>query len=841
MPGSSLRATFRAALLIGVALATAASADAQAAFKIDVPAQPLADALRDLARQTSTNIIFEPALVKGIDAAALHSDTTIDAAIATVLKGTSLAAQRTSADTIVIKRVPSRSTSWNSLPAAPPDSAERSPLRLAQVPTATATAGTSMPATVGDSARLEEIVVTAQKKEERLQDVPVPVTAINAESLVDGNQLQLQDYYSKVPGLDLALGTRGEPLVAIRGVASVYANPTVGIVVDDLPQGSSIGNGGGFSAADIDPSELSRVEVLRGPQGTLYGATSMGGLIKYVTVDPSTAGVSGRLQVGTDGVRNAADPGYSVRGAINIPLTDTFAVRASGFSRQEPGYIDNVVSGQRDVNRSDAYGGRLAGLWKPTENLSLRLSALFQDSKRRGSDQADFGLADWQQNNLPGTGWLDRRNQAYSAILTLRIGAATLTSLTGYNICDFSTSFDLSVFFGAVAQDEFAVAAAAFPESLKNRRFSQELRLAVPITAKADWLLGAFVSDERTHWSQTVDAADPVTGATAGELDYTTYPSTYREYAAFTNLTFHVTNRFDVQAGVRESQDRQTFAQTDVGDLQLEGGSFSTVRATENAFTYLLTPQLRVSPDVMVYARFASGYRPGSPNPAVPGVDLPQKSDPDETRNYELGLKGEALSHVLTFDASLYYIDWQHIQLNVFEGSFSYNVNGGNARSQGVELAAELRPHPGLKIAAWVAWNDAVLTQALPANATVAGDAGDRLPLSSRWSGNLSVEEELRVAGEWTGFINGALSYVGNRAYNFVPLPPRQLYPAYAQMDLRLGARSDSWAITVYANNIADRRGVTGGGFGTIIPAAFTYIPPRTIGLTVARLFAALK
>src|SRR5262249_11729294 len=147
-------------------------------------------------------------------------------------------------------------------------------------------------------AQIEEIVVTAQKREERLQDVPVPVTSMSADALVEQNQLRLQDYYSKVPGLNLELdGTTGVPTVSIRGVTTGgQTNPTVGVTVDDVPYGSSTFIGGGFVSPDIDPSDLTRVEVLRGPQGTLYGVSSIGGLLKYVTLDPSTDGFTGLVQ-----------------------------------------------------------------------------------------------------------------------------------------------------------------------------------------------------------------------------------------------------------------------------------------------------------------------------------------------------------------------------------------------------------------------------------------------------------------------------------------------------------------------------------------------------------------
>jgi outer membrane receptor protein involved in Fe transport len=164
-----------------------------------------------------------------------------------------------------------------------------------------------------------------------------------------------------------------------------------------------------LTAPDIDPSELAQVEVLRGPQGTLYGASSIGGLLKYVTVDPSTDALSGRIQAGTSSVRNGAELGYSFRGSVNIPLSDTLALRASGFTRRDPGYIDDPMLNAEGVNKVTTQGGRLSALWRPSHEFSWKASALYQDSKASGSPYVDVqpGLGNLQQSDVRGTGDVD--------------------------------------------------------------------------------------------------------------------------------------------------------------------------------------------------------------------------------------------------------------------------------------------------------------------------------------------------------------------------------------------------------------------------------------------------
>jgi iron complex outermembrane receptor protein len=853
-----------AILLCGVVATAFAMAD-EAPRAINIPSGNLSNALVLLAKQSGTELMYRPDQVRDIKTHGARGNFTAHEAVLLLLKDTPLEL-RTEASGALLVIDPSRlegSSARASADATENESGDVTKevgkntsrdFRLAQVDK-----GNSGPeiaqrspevgpeagqASTGQKPALDEIIVTAQKREERLQDVPVPVSVLNADSLVLNGQTQIQDYYSKVPGLDFNMGIRDEPVAAIRGIFNVYGNPTIGILIDGIQQGSSISNGGGYTVPDIDPAELDHIEVLRGPQGTLYGASSMGGLVNYVTIDPSTAGVTGRLEAGVQGVRNGASTGYSERASINVPLSDTLAVRASAFTRTDPGYVDNVVTGQHGVNLTDSQGGHLAMLWKPSDDMSLKVSALIQGSQRHGAADVEIapGFSDLQQNNLPGTGYDHLQDHAYSVIFSDKFGGITLKSLTGYNVHTIVDSFDDTGSVGDLAQSTYGVSGAAIPEYQKNRRLSEELRLSGAIGARIDWLVGAFYADEKTTFVQPVTAVDASTGAVAGLLDLSSYPNTYSEYSGFAELTFHFTDRFDVQLGGRESRDHQVFTQTDIGAFQLEGGD-ADVRTSEDAFTYLLTPRFKISPDLMVYARLASGFRPGSPNvlpsPALlpPGLVLPAVYAPDKTQNYEVGLKGDFLDHRLSIDTSLYYIDWKNLQLSLASEGFGYYANGAAAKSEGIELSVQSRPLTGLTLAGWIASDDAVLTQDLPAASTAYGVAGDRLPLTPHWSGSLSIEQEERLTSQMTGFIGASASYVGERLYNFQPTPQRQSYPAYTKTDLHAGIRIDSWTVNAFVNNAADKRGLLGGGIGYIDPQRFVVIQPRTIGLSVSKAF----
>jgi iron complex outermembrane receptor protein len=825
--------------LLALLTAVTANASPKPAIDFSIAAQPLSTALIELSKQAHIQVLTAGYAVEGIAASNVAGKLTVDAAVVRMLKGSGFGYRFVDEKTLILVKERAE-TSASGVPGQPDTHSggdAEAQLKLVQGEGSVGAAATE---SASSNTKLEEIIVTAQKRSERAQDVPVPVTAISADALVDSNQLRVQDYYASVPGFSVSPtpGAGGSQTLLIRGISTgSNTNPTVGVTVDDVPYGSSTAFAGN-QTPDIDPSDLARVEVLRGPQGTLYGASSMGGLLKFVTVDPSTDGISGRVQADASSVYNGDKPGYGFRGAINVPLSDILAIRASGFTRKDPGYIDNPVRHVNGINRADFHGGRISVLWKPSERFSMKLGALYQHSKGDGWNDVDVlpGLSGLQQDYIPGAGAYDRKIQAYSAIMTAKIGNADLTAVTGYNINEFSASFDLTYALAQLAQTDFGVSGVPVFTDSKNSKFTQEVRLSVPIGQRIDWLFGAFYTYEDAPFAQDIWAEDPVSGAKVGDLGHQTAPSTYAEIAAFTDLTFHVTDRFDIQAGGRESEIRQTSSGSGGGAVY---GTFVNpkVHSKANAFTYLLTPRFKVSPNFMVYARFASGYRAGGPN-SNPDPAVPRQYDPDKTQTYEIGAKADVLDHTLSFDASLYHIVWKGLQLNLNDLSNNtvYTTNGGRARSQGVELSVESRPLTDLRIGAWIAYSDAVLTEDFPSNGAY-GISGDRLPFSSRFSGNLSLNQDFHLPGDFTGFVGGALSYVGNRVGTFVGSPLRQQYPGFAKTDFHAGVRNDSWTATVFVNNITDKRGLLGGGIGNYPPFAFSYVAPRTVGVSLSKAF----
>lgn len=713
-----------------------------------------------------------------------------------------------------------------------------------QSPTAPARSGTGSPE---EAQTANDIVVTAQKREQRLQDTPVPVTALVGTDLTDTNQVRLQDYYYKVPGLALSEGYGGMPLIAIRGITTGgFTNPTVGIVLDEAPFSLSVGTNS--FAPDIDPSELQRVEVLRGPQGTLYGAASIGGLVKYVTIQPSTDRISGRVQGGLTATDGGADLGYNWRAALNLPVSQDLAVRISGYTGRDPGFIRNIQTGEQGVNYRDNDGARLALLWRPAETLSITLSALMQNSRRHGSDEVDRNLNGFEHDLLAGTGTYDRKRIAYSALIEGEIGGVQATSVTAYNIDRLSASVDQTAsaggFFTQVANDTFGVDGSANEFRQRVRKFSQEVRFTIPVTSDIQWTLGGFYTKEDVASVSDFLGVNSATGEVAGSIGSFGTPTSFREYAAFTNLAVQLTDRFDVQFGLRASWNRQSLGQVRTGPLSLlffgvDPSVQPAIRVSDNSITYLVTPRFRVSDDLMIYARFASGYRPGGPNPPCGVAGVPCSFNADRTQNYEVGIKGNILDRAITFDASVYYIDWSDIQTNLLapDGANAFTANAGQARSKGVELALELRPTRTLTISASGSYNDASLTRDLPPTATIFAREGDRLPYSSRFTGSLSVEQRFPIASEVEAFVGATASYVGARRGIFQATPVRTRMPAYEKLDLTAGVRWDNWSVSAYLNNVTNSRGILRNELDSSAPNFVTYIQPRSAGLSIARSF----
>jgi len=721
----------------------------------------------------------------------------------------------------------------------------------------------SSPAEHGGSS---DIVVTAQKRQERLLDVPVSITAVTSETLVEQNLVRISDYFSRIPGLQYA-GNRVTNL-SLRGVASGgTTNPTVSIVIDDVQFGSSTFQGQ-QPIPDFDPATLARIEVLRGPQGTLYGASSLGGIIKYVTTQPDLQEFSGRVEMGAN-VPKGGDLGWSGRGSLNVPLIeDRVALSVSGYYRDDPRWIDNVRTTAATLPRDNAntvktWGGRASLLVKPIDDLTIVASALRQrqDTAYGTTERvcpecsvpatptnftSVFG--DYANSLAPASG--ESKYSLYTVRGELDLDAVKVTSISAWGESESVANSDVTTTFPYLLPIYAPGGNVIIANGDSSTKFSQELRLSGENKA-FDWMVGGFYTKEHAAIAQELAVYDN-SGAFVLVPFSSSGPSSYQEKAAFGAVTVHLSDKFDVQFGGRYAQNRQTYFSQAVVDSRAAAVLGLTRqnpvrKSKEDAFTWLVSPSYHINDDLMVYGRIATGYRPGGPNTSVAPVET-YKSD--SVTNYELGLKGYIFDRLLSIDVSAFQIDWDDIQLQntAVPSNFTYFTNASKARSRGIEAAMTVKPWEGFVLDANATVLDAKLVRDIPgvAGATVLnGKAGDRLPYSARFTANLSVQQDFRLSDETTVFLGGNLSYVGQRYSEFTStsagaLRPRISMPSYSVVDLRFGASFDKAGVQInaYVRNLFDERGVitATNRNGVVVPNA-VFLQPTTYGFTVAKSF----
>ena len=723
--------------------------------------------------------------------------------------------------------------------------------------------------TEGPSAGAEagEIVVTAQKRTERLIDVPVSVSSVASVNLIRQNIVGLRDFSTRIPGITVAGNSTQS--IAIRGVSTGGGtNPTVAILIDDVPFGSSTYLGKP-PIPDFDPAVLERVEVLRGPQGTLYGASSIGGLVKFVTREPDTKVFSARAEIGGNTVADGGQ-GWSARGSANIPIVeDRVALSVNGFYRKDPQWLDAIVpEGARvkDANENKVWGGRAALLLKPTDNFTLTLSALYQKSRNALQSPANVPICSTCATT-PSTITFDPSTDSqtavssvvptlgklelYSARGVLDVGFGQLISITAWGRSRVDSTADLSSRFRrpleTIASPPYPAGGTyLFAEPIDTNKFSQELRLT-GFGKTADWMVGMFYTNEDSKIRQAIIRPDFAAPIYDGNNI-----SSYQEKAAFADITFHLTKQFSVQFGGRyanNQQDYNVISTIAVPAQHLFGlNENSLYRSKENAFTWLIAPTYHFSRDLMAYARVATGYRPGGPNT----VSSNPTFEHDTTTNYELGLKGTVLDRMITFDVALYQVDWKDIQLQntALPSQFVFFTNGKRARSRGVESQLTVRPWSGMTLDANATIGKSELTQTLSRSTddqqTLAGAAGDRLPYSTRFTGNLSVQQEFPLSSDLSGRVGFNVNHVGNRfgdlnqdisnrGSSAAPFGRPKL-PAYTLVDLTAGLSvAKRFEINLYVRNLFDKRTplIVDTGNGVRSPQAI-FSTPRIAGINIS-------
>jgi len=726
----------------------------------------------------------------------------------------------------------------------------------------------------------EEVVVTAQKRTEAIAEIPASVTVVPEQLLEQQRVDDFKDLLPLVPGLSLTETRPGSTRVTLRGINTGGVASTIGIYFDDVPFGSSTGlANGSISAGDFDTFDVARVEVLRGPQGTLYGASSLGGVLKFVPNRPRNDRFEARLLGSAETVDNG-DPGYSVTGMANVPLGAKAAVRASGFYRSDSGFIDsignnpvpslatpgvNVIGGTRvanGLNALDRFGGRLAVLVEPSKRFSVTVGAQIQDIDTDASSVVDADPRSLEPlNPTPVQSsyqkeFNDTKYRVYNGTIDGDLGPARLQSVTSYGTFETDFQSDLAIAtnltggppLSALVTQLFGNArtrplSAVLPQTTSTDKFTQELRLVSAKSKAFDWLVGGYYTNEDSAIKQKITAVEAGTDDVATGIPIladVALDSTYEEIAGFANATWHATPRFDLALGGRLSHNKQVASQRSDGPLAGGPAQFDDVKSSESPFTFSFAPRFEIGKSSSIYGRVATGFRPGGPNvlpPAAP-ASVPRTYDSDRLTSYEVGLKaGGRPADKFSLDLAGYYLDWEDIQLFLIVNNFGINGNGGTAASKGFEIAASAFPTSGLTLSVNAAYTDAKLTQ--DTSASVGGKDGDPLPYVPDWSFGLNADYEWTVKSRTRTYVGGSLGYTGERPVAFNNRAADgsiRRADSYVSLNLRAGAYHGRWSVELYGKNLTNDLGVTSIGTAGPLPngaLGLSLTRPRTIGLSV--------
>ncbi len=732
--------------------------------------------------------------------------------------------------------------------------------------------------------RAEDIVVTAQKRTELLAEIPQSISVVGEDTLERQQARSFTDYVELVPSLSITQSNPGETRVILRGINTGSVGSTVAIYVDETPFGSStsLGNAA-VLAGDFDTFDLQRVEVLRGPQGTLYGSNSLGGVIRFVTNRPALGEYEMRAQAGVEFV-DGGGTGWSGNALVNVPVGDNIAVRASGFYRRQAGFVDVIGRTlEKEADEADIYGGRISALFEPSDALSLRLTAIAQNIRAGSPSSYEADPITKQPITAdPYTGaqlsglnrvefYADNNDvdyRLYNGTVDFDLGFATLTAVTSYGTLKQDQRTDNSIAFGPTVTFVYQAlggrtdtVGALLEAPLDQKKFTQEVRLSSPDSNVFEWQIGGYYTDEKVKLHQELipfvqDTAELFDPTVLGFADLLTLDlnSDYEEIAGFANADFHITPRWDVGGGIRYSHNEQNVVQIEQGAFQplqgLPSPNITDGDSSENVFTWSASTRYELSDLSSVYARVAKGYRPGGPNVIPPGAgpDFPVQYDADTLISYEVGLRGETADRSFAFDGAVYYLDWNDILIfGAFDsaiGPVGANDNGGGARVYGAELSATLRPTAGLQLAVNGAYNDAKLTDDTPP--VTGGLDGDELPYTPKFTTTLSLDYEWALGGGALGgamaFIGGDVQLVSDQSAAFDPayratFGRRLDLDGYEKVDLRAGVDFGAFSVTAYARNLTNTLGLSNvGEFGTRPGTLVSASPirPRTVGLSVA-------
>ncbi len=700
-----------------------------------------------------------------------------------------------------------------------------------------------------EAAVIDEIIVTGTKRAQPLQEVGVAITALNLDEFSSIGLSSINDILDYAPGTGVTShGQRGAGEIHMRGANNEGGSSIVSVYIDDIPITSSIaGSLGNLFTFDNLLGDIERIEIIKGPQGTLYGANSVGGVIRYVTGDPATGELTGRVGGDFSTVAHG-DFSHEYSGFASIPLVeDKVGVSVSAFYSDRAGYVDRT-NGDEDINDSESYGLRGSVRFNLSEQASLDLSALYTENEYDDSGAIELvALGPMQGEPMSGDYTTTRGSspsavdyQVYSAAFNADLDWATLTVSGGRSEFSSVSSIDLGSaigFINLIFPGTAPHTSATNTASNGFEKWVSEVRLTSPLSDKFEWLVGLYYTDEESHNSQEIGVV-PDPGAVVGVFNF---PATYEEVSVFANLTYYLTPDFDLSFGMRHASADLAF--DTLQDGALAGGRTEFVDDDKDSReTWSAGLRYRPNDDAAFYFRAASGYRPPYLTLPVdltalfgPGAKADALVDADSMWSYELGAKGSLMEGVLSYDLALWMIDWKDFQADRVVVFFPTTDNAvANIDAQGVEASLTLRPADGFVIRSSLTYTDSEVDGDDPTLGLTDGESVRYIP---EWTASILGNYDFSLSPELDAHVGAGLRYHsgwdnewGAAALGGLNVPSGKT----AIIDVNLGVTiSERYHVKLYATNLFDEyeySRTTNNGFSVFAPL----VRPRTVGLNVS-------
>jgi iron complex outermembrane receptor protein len=710
------------------------------------------------------------------------------------------------------------------------------------------------------NSELEEVVVTAQRRVENLQDVPLSVQAFDQTALTQGGIKTINDLVLRTPGVDVSGNIPGNAVITIRGVAPIGGLPTTAMYIDDVPI-TGIINTSYTGSPDPRINDTASVEVLKGPQGTLYGDSAMGGAVKFISNRPDASAFSGHFNLEGDSTQDAADS-YEASGTVNAPIIDNkLALRTSFAFRRDGGYLDNVSPFTGDVNGDNVNvyktaAARVALGITPDDTLTIIPAVLYQ--RGSGADRS------YSTDNIPGPGpapsyfstaslspfekmtYQPEPSTDRMTLTTLTMekhfGAADLTAISGYfdrvnyEVTD-ATPYVLGALQGSPLYAPFSNLLTTSYTTNTTQSFTQEVRLAShDSSARFNWTGGVFFSDERFNFYQPVVSPGLTSNLAAAFGPGTTLQTLVpyalpndqvflgntttetHQYAVFGEASYALTQALKLTVGARAFSLRQSEDRTAAGFFNGGTTSDHPPASSFHGVDPRVILDYKVTADNLLYASASEGFRPGIVNSTIPvsrcAADLaalgrtsvPEGAAPDSLWSYEIGSKNSFLSDHLRVNAAAFQMNWSKIQLDVSLPTcgFGFEDNVGTARIHGTELSIEGQLARGLTAGVDATYIDALITSAIP---DVTYRTGDELPDTPKQWYTVFAEWQALYAGSVRGFVRTDYQWRGDsvRDASIQSSLANYRYNGWAVANVNVGAEWAKFQLRLFVANVFNK------------------------------------